>query len=241
MPSPGEPRTNEFGQAIGTELPGWTAREAPPRTPMAGRFCRLEPLSAAHADALFDANARASDARNWTYLPSGPFASREAYRAWVEKSARQDDPVFFAILDPRGRPIGVASFLRIDRANGVIEIGHLNFSPLMQRTASATEAIFLLLRRAFDELGYRRCEWKCDSLNEPSRAAALRFGFTFEGIFRQAIVYKGRNRDTAWYSIVDGEWPTLRAAYERWLARDNFDAEGQQRETLHSLRKKSKT
>jgi RimJ/RimL family protein N-acetyltransferase len=232
---PPRPRTNEFGQPIGPDVTGWSARETPPRTPMPGRLCRLEPLSAAHADGLFEANALANDSRNWTYLPYGPFTSRDAYRAWVEASARQEDPVFHAIIDPRGRPMGVASFLRIDRPNGVIEIGHLNFSPLMQRSAAATEAIFLLLKRAFDELSYRRMEWKCDSLNAPSRAAAARFGFTFEGVFRQAVLVKGRSRDTAWYSIVDSEWPAVRAGFERWLAPGNFDADGQQRERLHAL------
>jgi RimJ/RimL family protein N-acetyltransferase len=126
--------------------------------------------------------------------------------------------------------------MRIDRTNGVIEIGHLNFSPLLQRTTAATEAIFLMLSRAFDDLGYRRCEWKCDSLNAPSRAAALRFGFTYEGLFRQAIVYKGRNRDTAWYSIVDCEWSARRAAFERWLAPSNFDTNGHPLERLQSFR-----
>jgi RimJ/RimL family protein N-acetyltransferase len=235
-----KPRTNEFEQPIGPDVAAWSPRELPPRTPMAGRLCRLEPLSAAHADALFDANALAHDSRNWTYLPYGPFTSRDAYRAWVEASSLLQDPVFQAIVDPAGRPLGVASFLRIDRANGVIEIGHLNFSPLMQRTASATEAIFLLLKRAFDELGYRRMEWKCDSLNAPSRAAAARFGFTFEGIFRQAVIVKGRNRDTAWYSITDGEWPAIRAGFERWLAPGNFDADGQQRQRLHALIEKAR-
>jgi len=207
---------------------------------MRGRFCRLEPLAPSHAEALFDANAKAEDMRNWTYLPYGPFANREEFRAWIERSARLDDPVFYAVLEPRGRAIGIASFLRIDRANGVIEIGHLNFSPELQRTAAATEAIYLLLECAFDKLRYRRTEWKCDALNAPSRAAALRFGFTFEGIFRQAVVVKGRSRDTSWYSIVDSEWPALRAAYQRWLANENFDAEGRQRERLGALIEKAR-
>jgi RimJ/RimL family protein N-acetyltransferase len=225
-------RTNALGQAIGEDVAGWTPRAAPARTPMAGRFCRLEPLAAAHAAALHEANALDREDRNWTYLPYGPYKGAGDYRAWVEKVAREDDPLFFAIFDSQDRAVGVASLMRIDRANGVIEIGHLNFSPLMQRTPVATEAIFLMLKRSFDELGYRRCEWKCDSLNAPSRAAAERFGFTYEGLFRQAIVYKGRNRDTAWYSITDAEWPAIRAAYEAWLAPANFDAEGRQRRKL---------
>lgn len=229
-------RTNALGQPVGAEVPGWSPRAAPPRTPMTGRLCRLEPLSVAHAAALHEANALDRGQGNWTYLPYGPFDSVDAYGAWVGKVAAGDDPLFFTILDAKARPVGVASLMRIDRANGVIEIGHLNFSPLMQRTPVATEAIFLMLKRSFDELGYRRCEWKCDSLNLPSRAAAERFGFTYEGLFRQAVIYKGRNRDTAWYSITDAEWPAIRAAYEAWLAPANFDAEGRQRRKLADFR-----
>ncbi len=140
-----------------------------------------------------------------------------------------DDPLFHTIVDlATGKAVGVATFMRIDRAHGVIEVGNINYSPLLQRTPAATEAMFLMMRRVFDELGYRRYEWKCDSLNAPSRAAALRLGFQFEGIFRQAVVYKGRNRDTAWFSMIDSEWPALKRAYEQWLAPENFDAEGRQ-------------
>jgi RimJ/RimL family protein N-acetyltransferase len=202
---------------------------------MEGRFCRLEPLAASHADALFEALSLDRAGRNWTYLAYGPFADVDDWRDWVRKSAGSEDPLFFAILDAAGRAVGVASFMRIDRVNGVIEIGHLNFSPLMQRTPVATEAIFLMLRRAFDDLSYRRCEWKCDSLNAPSRSAAERFGFTYEAMFRQAVVVKGRNRDTAWYSIVDGEWPANRAGFQRWLEPGNFDADGRQRDRLNAL------
>jgi RimJ/RimL family protein N-acetyltransferase len=147
--------------------------------------------------------------------------------------AKGDDPLFHTIVDNQtGKAVGVATFMRIDRANGVIEVGNINYSPLLQRTPAATEAMFLMMRRVFDELGYRRYEWKCDSLNAPSRAAALRLGFQFEGIFRQAVVYKGRNRDTAWFSIIDREWPALRGAYEQWLEAANFDTEGRQRRKL---------
>jgi RimJ/RimL family protein N-acetyltransferase len=231
---------NPLGQPVGLPVPDWKPREAPARTPMAGRFCRLEPLAVSHAPELFDAFALDREGRNWTYMFYGPFDDRDEWRAWVEKSAAQQDPLFFAILDGAGRAVGVASFMRIDRANGVIEIGHLNFSPLMQRTPVATEAIFLMLKRAFDELGYRRCEWKCDSLNAPSRAAAERFGFAYEGLFRQAVVVKGRNRDTAWFAIVDSEWPAIRAGFERWLGPGNFDADGRQRERLGALIAKSR-
>jgi RimJ/RimL family protein N-acetyltransferase len=205
---------------------------------MTGRWCRVEPLDPArHARALFEADRLDSAGTNWTYLSAGPFEAFEPYRRWAEQAAASDDPQFHAIVDgARGEAAGVAALMRIDAASGVIEIGHLNFSPRLQRTRAATEAIFLLLRRAFDELGYRRVEWKCDSLNAASRRAAERFGFTFEGIFRQAVVYKGRNRDTAWYSIVDREWPALRAAFEAWLAPENFDREGRQRRRLSEYR-----
>ncbi len=228
---------NGFGQPIGSPVPGWTARPRPPRTAMDGRYCRLEPLDPArHADDLFAANAGDTDGRNWTYLGTEPPATREAYRAWAEGMAAGDDPLFHAIVaQDTGRAVGVAAYLRIDPANGVIEVGHINYSPLLQRTRAATEAMALMMRRAFDELGYRRYEWKCDSLNAPSRAAAERLGFQYEGLFRQALVYKGRNRDTAWFSILDREWPALRAAYERWLDPANFDGAGRQKARLPDL------
>jgi RimJ/RimL family protein N-acetyltransferase len=228
---------NEFGQPVGRALPGWSPRPRPPRTPMEGRFCRLEPLDAkSHAAALHAAYSE-DDGRNWTYLPYGPFPSLEAYSQVVASVQGGEDPVFHAILDLASqRPVGVASYLRIDPPMGVIEVGHLSYAPALQRHAAATEAMYLMMRRVFDELGYRRYEWKCDSLNAPSRRAAERLGFRFEGIFRQAVVVKGRNRDTAWYSILDSEWPALRGAFERWLAPSNFDAQGKQRAKLEALR-----
>jgi RimJ/RimL family protein N-acetyltransferase len=179
--------------SIGQPVAGWTARPPPPRTPLEGRFCRLEMLDPAkHVADLFAANQLDKEGRNWTYLPYGPFDRLEDYRAWTEKMAAGDDPLFHAIIDlGTDKPVGVASLMRIDRANGVIETGHLNYSPLLQRKPAATEAMFLLMRRVFDELGYRRYEWKCDSLNAPSRAAAQRLGFKFEGIFRQHMVSRG--------------------------------------------------
>jgi RimJ/RimL family protein N-acetyltransferase len=202
-----------------------------------GRWCRLEPLDPErHGRELFEANSLDTEGRNWTYLFVGPFADFESYRAWLEEVAKRDDPLFHTIIDGQTeKAVGVATFMRIDRANGVIEVGNINYSPLLQRTPAATEAMFLMMRRVFDELGYRRYEWKCDALNAPSRAAALRLGFQFEGIFRQAVVYKGRNRDTAWFSIIDSEWPALKRAYEQWLAPGNFDAEGRQRRKLAEL------
>ncbi|MGE0715216.1 MAG: GNAT family N-acetyltransferase [Alphaproteobacteria bacterium] len=232
-----EPATNAFGQPIGSPVAGWAPRPRPPRTPMVGRFCRVEPLDVArHAAELHEANGDDADGRNWTYLGIDAPPDLAAYRAWLEKMAAGDDPLFHAIVDSStGKAVGVATLMRIDPPNGVIEVGNINYSPRLQRRPAATEAMFLMMRRVFDELGYRRYEWKCDSLNMPSRAAALRYGFRYEGTFLQAIVYKGRNRDTAWFSITDAEWPKVKAAFEQWLDPANFDAEGRQRVSLKSL------
>jgi RimJ/RimL family protein N-acetyltransferase len=204
---------------------------------MAGRFCHVEPLDPSrHAPALYDTIGVSSDQRRWTYLPYGPFPTRAQFAHWLEGVALTDDPLFYAIARDDGRAIGLAAYMRIDPAHGVIEVGHLNFSSILERTAAATEAMYLMMRRAFDELGYRRYEWKCDSLNEPSRRAAARLGFVYEGLFRQASVYKNRSRDTAWYSIVDTEWPSRKASFEAWLAPENFDASGTQRQPLSAFR-----
>jgi RimJ/RimL family protein N-acetyltransferase len=229
---------NHLGQPIGRALPGWQARPRPPRMAIDGRFCRIEPLDPGrHAADLLAANAEDRDGRNWTYLPYGPFARDEDYRQWMERVCQGEDPIFHAIVArDSGRAVGVASLMRIDPANGVIEVGGINYSPRLQRHPAATEAMYLLMRRVFDEFGYRRYEWKCDALNAPSRTAAARLGFRFEGIFRQAIVYKGRSRDTAWFSIIDSEWPALKAAFERWLDPANFDEAGRQRQSLSALR-----
>jgi RimJ/RimL family protein N-acetyltransferase len=229
---------NPLGQPIGAPLPRWQPRPRPPRTPMAGRFCRVEPVDpAAHAADLFAANADDHEGRNWTYLPYDAPARLEDYRRWMERFCCGDDPLYHAIVERRGgRAVGVASFMRIDPASGVIEVGGINYSPRLQRQPAATEAMYLMMRRVFDELGYRRYEWKCDTLNAPSREAAARLGFRFEGIFRQAIVYKGRSRDTAWFSIIDGEWPALKAAFEHWLDPANFDESGRQRRRLSEFR-----
>ena len=227
---------NAHGQPVGAPIPDWQPRPRPPRTPMVGRFCRVEPLDIArHAAELFDANSDDASGANWTYLGIDAPPDFAAYRAWLEKMAAGDDPLFHAIVDETGRAVGVATLMRIDPANGVIEVGNINYSPRLQRKPAATEAMYLMMRRAFDELGYRRYEWKCDSLNEPSRKAALRLGLSFEGIFRQATVRKGRNRDTAWYAAIDKEWPALRAAFEQWLSPSNFDEQGTQRVSLASL------
>jgi RimJ/RimL family protein N-acetyltransferase len=188
-----------------------------------------------HAEALFEANAADMDGRSWTYLAYGPFHTLSAYRAWMEATCLGTDPLFFAIVDAAtGRPGGVASYLRITPAAGAIEVGHLHYSPGLKRTPASTEAMYLMMGRAFG-LGYRRYEWKCDALNAASRAAAGRLGLSFEGVFRQAAVYKGRNRDTAWYAATDAEWPALRAAFLAWLDPGNFDADGRQRTRLSDL------
>lgn len=232
-----EQRVNQYGQPIGPEVVGWTPRPLPPRTPMVGRHARIEPLDVArHANDLFAAFDSAADGRDWTYMFTGPYATLDEYVAWATTAAASTDPMHHAIIDlATGKAVGTASYLRIDPTHGVIEIGNIAYSPVLQRSPLATEAMYLMMRRVFDELGYRRYEWKCDHLNARSRAAALRYGYSFEGIFRQAVMYKGRSRDTAWFSIIDSEWPTLRAAYERWLDPANFDETGQQRERLADL------
>jgi len=232
-----EPELNEFGQPVGTSVPGWTPRSPPPRTAMMGRFCTVEPLAPQrHAASLFAAFAE-DDGRMWTYLPRGPFASAGEYREWAESAALLDDPLTHAIIDnATGQAVGTAAYMRIDAASGVIEVGSITYSPRLQRRPAGTEAMYLMMRRVFDELGYRRYEWKCDSLNAPSRAAAQRLGFRYEGLFRQATLTRGRNRDTAWFSVIDSEWPALRGAFERWLDPANFDAAGQQRRSLASFR-----
>jgi len=230
-------RLNALGQPVGPPLPEWRAVARPPREAIEGARCRVVPIDPArHADDLHEAFGRDSEGRNFTYLGAGPFATRAEFDSWMNGACLGEDPMFHAIIDRRlDKAIGVAAYMRIDPANGVIEVGHINFSPLLQRSVIATEAIFLMLHRAFDELGYRRFEWKCDALNAPSRRAAARFGFVYEGLFRQAVVYRGRSRDTAWFSIIDREWPGIRSAYEVWLSPQNFDAQGKQKVALSTL------
>lgn len=232
------PTTNTYNQPIGDALPVWTARALPTPGALPGHFCRLEPLDAArHADDLFTAYSQAPDGRDWTYMPVGPFATLADYRAHAEQTAVAPGFLHYAVIDLRTeRAVGTLALMRMDPANGVIEVGFVAFSPLLKRTPISTEAQFLLMQHAFDSLGYRRFEWKCDSLNAPSMVAAKRLGFQFEGIFRQAVVYKARNRDTAWFSIIDREWPALRTAFSHWLAVENFDTQGQQRQSLAQLR-----
>ena len=219
-------------------MTSWVAPEYPSGDTMQGARCRLERLSPdLHATSLHDAFAADTGGRNWTYFSYGPFAACKDYRAWIEEESGLQDLLLFAVVPlDSGQASGVTGYLRITPLHGGIEIGHIHFSDKLKRTPAATEAIYLMLSHVF-ELGYRRCEWKCDSLNEASCRAAERFGLTYEGLFRKHIVYKGRNRDTAWYSIVDTDWEKLKPAFERWLAPENFDDNGTQCERLSDLTK----
>ncbi len=227
-------RINEHAQEIGVQLEQWQPRESPPRRTMQGQYCRLEPFDLeTHGDELFHAFLLDTDARNWTYLPYGPFERKQDFLDWSRATCVGEDPLFHTVVDQSNESLtGLASFLRISPEVGTIEVGHIHFSPIIQGTRQATEAMFLMMRRVFDELGYRRYEWKCDALNAPSCRAAQRFGFQFEGIFRQATIYKQRNRDTAWFAIIDSDWPMLRAGYEAWLTSENFDSNDQQIRSL---------
>ncbi len=229
--------TNQLGQPIGFPVEGWTARERPSRTPMTGRFCRVEPLDPSrHAAELYAANGEDRDGRMWTYLPWGPYDGFDDYLAAVKAGLLREDFLTYAVIDAiSGKAVGVASYLNINLTAGSIEVGGIAYSPALQRRPAGTEAMYLMMRRVFDELGYRRYEWKCNALNALSRAAAERYGFRFEGIFRQAQIVKGRNRDTAWFSIIDSEWPGIKAAFERWLDPGNFDGDGRQRMRLSAL------
>lgn len=219
---------------LGRPVPDWSAPAMPVGDAMTGRYARLERLDAnRHADGLFRAFLGHDDL--WDYLPYGPFASSSAYHRWIRQQGEAQDPLFMAIFDRnRSEALGLASYLRITPKAGTIELGHIAMSPGLQKTRVATEAIYLMMEWAFDA-GYRRFEWKCNALNLASRRAAERFGLSYEGVFRQAAVIKGRNRDTAWYAAVDGEWPALREAFETWLRPENFDASGRQIERLSDL------
>jgi RimJ/RimL family protein N-acetyltransferase len=211
-----------------------TPAQRPGPVTLQGRFGTVVRLEAArHGRDLWDA-VRGDDGI-WNYLPYGPFPDHASFAAWLGERERLDDPLYYAILAPDGRAVGVATLMRIRPDMRVIEVGHIVYGTPLQRTPLATEAQYLLARYVFEALGYRRYEWKCNALNQSSRRAALRFGFTFEGVFRQDMIVKGRNRDTAWYSMLDCEWPARKAAFERWLAPENFDHEGRQRTSLGVL------
>ncbi|MFJ6793647.1 GNAT family N-acetyltransferase [Streptomyces sp. NPDC091268] len=229
---------NEYGQPVGEPLPDWSPRPLPGAVTLRGDRCRLEPLNAdRHAADLYAAYSSGPDHRDWTYMAAGPFEDEAAYRRHAEAAAAGSDPRHYAVIDlGRERAVGTLSLMRQTPVHGVVEVGNVMFSPLMKRSPISTEAQYLAMRYAFDDLGYRRYEWKCDSLNAPSRRTAERLGFTFEGVFRQAVVYKGRNRDTAWYSVLDTQWPAVERALRSWLAPENFDADGVQRRTLADVR-----
>lgn len=218
---------------VGRAVPDWTPPPIPPHTKMHGRYCVLEPLRPQHTPGLWQAYGQGIDDRDWTYLPNGPYESEAALARWVEEAAGRVDAQFYAIVVD-GRVSGECAHLRISPEVGSIEVGHIHLSPAVQRSPVATEAMYLMMRRAF-ESGYRRYEWKCHALNRRSRSAAQRLGFSFEGIFRNATIVKGRNRDTAWFATIDDEWPQLRIALEQWLDPANFDWDGQQRTRLSDL------
>lgn len=220
------------------DLSQWTPRQRPEREPMEGRYGRLEPLDAArHGDGLFEASSTPDKDSRFRWLYDHAPQDRADFQPWLDKAAASEDPLYFAVIDKAsGRIAGRQSFMRIDTANGVIEIGNILWNGLVARKPAATEALYLFARHAFDDLGYRRFEWKCNAENEPSRSAALRFGFSFEGVFRQHLIVKGRNRDTAWFAMIDKEWPTIGRALEEWLDPENFDSEGQQKRRLGEIR-----
>ncbi len=219
---------------LGQPIKSWTPPERPQGATLQGKYARLEHLDPArHSADLF--KAYSVDDTLWDYMPDGPFHSAASFHRWAQKAAMSDDPLFYAITDlESGRICGQASFLRVAPESGSVEVGYICFSPALQRTRAATEAMYLMMRWAF-EAGYRRYEWKCNALNMPSRRAAQRLGFSYEGIFRQATVVKGRNRDTAWFACIDSEWPALKEAFDTWLAPSNFDGAGQQRDRLGNL------
>lgn len=225
--------TNALGQLVDHLVDRWAPPPRPTRMTLRGRYCHLEPLTSEHALALHAAHQKDIQGRNWTYLPDGPFAKASDYEAWVWSAAASNDPMHYTIVTDEG-PVGTASYLRIAPTAGSIEVGYITFSPLLQRTRAATEAMYLMMEWAFDT-GYRRYEWKCNALNAPSRRAAQRLGFSYEGVFRQAQITKGGNRDTAWYGAIDTEWPAIRAAMQTWLAPSNFDAKGRQIQSLSAL------
>lgn len=228
---------NEYGQPIGARVADWQPRQPPQKIILDGRFCRLEPLALGHSPALFSAWHSIADERDWTYFSNRRPATAAACDALITANAAGADPLHYAVIDlATGKAAGSVALMRIDPANGVLEIGWVNWSPLMKRSPCGTEAISLLLSYIFDILGYRRCEWKCHSLNLPSNQAARRLGFQYEGTFRQAVVSKGHNRDTCWYSIIDGEWPAVGRALRAWLDCDNFSAAGRQIRPLADFR-----
>jgi len=228
---------NEFGDPIGLPLGDVVKPELPDASvTLTGQYCYLEVLDAdKHAAELWSVYSLDTEGRLWTYMPQGPFGSEAEYRTWVEGAHHKADPFFYAIIDSEtNEAVGVASFLRVDLVSSSIEVGWITYSPVIQQKPIATEAMYLMMKYAF-ELGYRRYEWKCNSLNQPSINAAMRLGMSFEGLFRQATMVKGHNRDTAWFAIIDRDWPLAQDAYTAWLDPENFDSNGQQKLRLSDL------
>jgi len=227
-------QVNALGQPIGLDVEGWVSCPRPPLVPLLGRWAHVVPLNAAtHLNDLYDAISADETGKMWTYMPNGPFADKAALANFLTGAEKSQDPLFYAIVDAAtGRALGFASYLRNEPSVGVIEVGFIAMSPLLQKTRIATEAMYLMMAHIFDDLGYRRYEWKCDNLNGPSKKAARRFGFAYDGMFPQATMYKGRNRDTAWFSIIDKDWAEIKAGYEAWLDPANFDADGVQKAPL---------
>ncbi len=221
---------NEFGQPIGAPVNNWAPCLSPSGEDLKGQYGYLTRLIPDHhGEALFDALCQASRPENWTYLPYGPFDNKDTFLDWLKRVSLSTDPLFYTVMDAEtDKAVGLTSYLRIDPHKGSIEVGHIHFATIMQKTPLSTEVMFLMMKHVFEDLGYRRYEWKCDDLNTPSKTAALRLGFQFEGIFRQALVYKNRNRDTTWLSVIDSDWPALKTHFENWLQPDNFDSEGMQ-------------
>ncbi|HEY6993694.1 MAG TPA: GNAT family protein [Xanthobacteraceae bacterium] len=224
------------GLPIGPETQSSPAAR-PVHTTLRGRLVTVTGIEpAAHADALYEGTHGPGKEKLWLYLSDGPFPDRASFRAYLEKRARSDDPLSFAIVhNATGRAVGHASYMRITPEHRVIEVGNIFYTPMLARSAAGTEAMYLMAKHVFEDLGYRRYEWKCNALNETSRQAALRLGFSFEGIFRQHMIQKGRSRDTAWYSMLDREWPSRKARFEKWLSPENFDAAGRQRLQLSCM------
>lgn len=228
----GMPRLNEYEQLIGDPIADTGPWPLPTGVSMVGRTCDLHRTTSAHVDGLFAAYGTALDARDWTYMPTGPGNNYEEFKDWLHTTCLGNDPLFYTIFDKEGAAIGLASYLRAKPEAGSIEVGWIAMSPLLKKTTMSTEAMYLMMCHVFDDLGYRRYEWKCDSLNAPSRACAERLGFTFEGIFRHCTHYKGRNRDTAWYSMLRTEWDAQKYRLEHYLSPTNFTPEGQQIQRL---------
>lgn len=227
---------NDFNQKVGNLIENWSQVKRPEHSMLKGQYCSLESIDIdKHANKLLANLSINNQGESWTYLPYGPFVNHHEFSTWINAVNSEPDTKLYAILNIEQEPIGVSGYLRINPEHGVIEIGHLHFSTLLQKTSTATEAIYLLMKYAFDDLGYRRCEWKCNSLNEASQKAALRLGFKFEGIFRQSNVFKNRNRDTAWFSIIDSEWSALKEKFNKWLDESNFDSNGNQKKSLRDI------